>query len=101
MTTKYERFELRLSSEDKEALIAMAEQEGMSLSDLVREKVLKANHGTASQKDLGMANLTIMTYAIANRLAKKDLAAEEITECLQTAKGIAEQLNISFAFNGE
>jgi hypothetical protein len=98
MTTKYERFELRLSPEDKEALNLLAEQEGVSLSDLVREKVLKAKP-EPSNVEMGMANLTIMTYAIANHLAKEKLQSEDISKCLETAKGIADQLNIKFAFD--
>jgi hypothetical protein len=46
-----------------------------------------------------LANLTIMTYAIANHLAKEKLQSEDISKCLETAKGIADQLNIKFAFD--
>jgi uncharacterized protein (DUF1778 family) len=100
-TAKYERCVVRLSSEDKETLAALAEKEGVNISDFIRSKALENKRAAPEQKENALANLVIMTYAIANRLAKKDLEAEEITECLQTAKGIADQLNISFAFNGE
>jgi hypothetical protein len=36
-----------------------------------------------------------MTYAIANHLAKEKLQSEDISKCLETAKGIADQLTLN------
>jgi Zn-dependent oligopeptidase len=98
-TAKYERCVVRLSTEDKEELAALAEKEGLSISDFIRSKALEPKKQPTSTKDAALANLTIMTYAIANHLAKEKLQSEDISKCLETAKGIADQLNIKFAFD--
>jgi predicted HicB family RNase H-like nuclease len=49
-TAKYERCVVRLSPEDKEELAALAEKEGLSISDLVRSKVLRAKKQPNQQR---------------------------------------------------
>jgi hypothetical protein len=96
--SRYDNCTIRLTYEEKEKLTLMAEEAGMSISDLVRETVLggkKTNHNNL------ITNMAIMTYAIATEMASNQLPDDKIKNCKEIAQELAERLGVNFAFNGE
>jgi hypothetical protein len=91
--SKLDRCVFRLTPEEKDQIAIEAAKAGLSISDFVRSKVL-----ASSKVDAAIANLTIMNYALANKLATQQLKPGDIANCKELAKEIANKLNLKFNF---
>lgn len=94
-TSKMGKASIRFNEQEKDHLMKLAKENGLSFSEYIRERLFEDRHlnkTSAYQKDI--ATFTALSYYLLGKLAKERLTEEEIKECSKRAELFLKEHNM-------